>query len=294
MGALPQKTRFFGQFLLSNGLVDERSLAEATHRQAAINLPLGALALGKGLLSERQVLKIHTEQKRTDRRFGEIAVDLGFLTRGQLDLLLSEQKATHSLLGEVLVDMGALQREALDRALKTYEKEQAAAEEAAKTALAKAPRADVVQIAADLTGRMLLRMGRLQAKVGRVVPGGQLPALGRIFSQRVSGGLPFGYLLALDDAVALGLARSMLEAVQGKDDLPTTLDALALDAGKELVNIIVGQMCGRLAGTGARGLEPAPPEVETTIPATEPGMLRVVVELSLPFGPAAFALDVGS
>lgn len=293
MSAGQGRTRFFGQFLLSTGLVDERSLAEATRRQAAINLPLGALALGKGLLTEKQVLKIHTEQKRTDRRFGEIAVDLGFLTRGQLDLLLAEQKATHALLGEVLVDMGALEREALDRALKTYEQEQAAAEEAARTALARAPRADVVQLAAELTSRLLLRMGRLQAKVGRVLPGGALPAHGRVFAQRVQGGLPFAYLLTLREDAALGVARAMLEAVQGKDDLPTTLDPLALDACAELVNVIVGHLCGRLAMTGVRGLEPAPPEVSASAPPPRPDETRVVVELSLPFAPAAFALDVG-
>ena len=96
-GSVAAGVQFFGQYLLSKGLISAQALADALAFQQSVNIPLGALALSKGLLSEKQVLHVHTEQRRSDRMFGEIAVLKGFISRQQLDELLRESIGEISL-----------------------------------------------------------------------------------------------------------------------------------------------------------------------------------------------------
>lgn len=277
--------QFFGQWLVDRGAVSAGALQDALAYQAAVNLPLGALALSKGLLSERQVLLVHTEQRRTDRRFGELAVQMGFLRRAQLDELLREQAEAHVLIGEALVQKGHLSRGALDDAFAAYRAEQMQAEEATRRALAEAPRAAAVEAAADITARLLLRMGNLSAKLTRVGWDRPLELQERTFWQRVEGAAPFVYVLTLSDAQTLTLGRRMLEPLQGAD-VPDGVNALVRDVVKEFVNIVVTQVCLRLARDG-RDHRPGPPEDG---PPPAPEGASVVVELVLPSGRVGLAI----
>jgi hypothetical protein len=279
--------RFFGQFLVATGVVDQASLDQALTQQAAVNVPLGALALSRGLLSERQVLAIHTEQRRTDKKFGELAVMLGFLRRAQVDELLRDQAEAHLLVGEALVQQGRIGREALDAAFADYKREQAGFEAELKRAIQQTATPSLVLAAADVTARMLLRMGKLPAKLAGVEQGGGLPPLDHVYVQPVDGDRPFTYLLALASRDVLSCARFMLEPLKS-GELPTTVGPLALDVTKELVLAVVGQVCGRLAGEGWR-LTPGLPEVAEAPPALSGG--HVVIDLVLPHGRAAVAVQ---
>lgn len=279
--------QFFGQFLIDRGAVTAAALEDALAYQAAVNVPLGALALSKGLLSERQVLLVHTEQRRSDRRFGELAVQLGFLKRSQLDDLLREQAEARILIGEALVQKGHLTRAALDEAFNVYRAEQARAEEEARSALTTAPFAAAVEAAVDVTMRLLLRLGSLSAKLTRVGWDRPLDLQDHVFWQPVSGEQPFTYALSLSSAHTLLLGRRMLEPLQGAD-VPEAVDALVLDVMREFVNIVVTQVCARLARDGRRYV-PGAPEL-TPLPAQR-GQ-RVVVELVLPQGVVGVAIDL--
>ncbi|MCO5171365.1 MAG: hypothetical protein M9894_34110 [Planctomycetes bacterium] len=278
--------QFFGQWLVARGHVTADALQDALAYQAAVNVPLGALALSKGLLTERQLLLVHTEQRRTDRRFGELAVQMGFLRRAQLDELLREQAEAHILIGEALVQKGHLSRDALEDAFQAYRAEQMEAEEATRRALEAAPRSAAVQAAADVTARLLLRMGGLSAKLTRVTWDAPLAPQDRTFWQRVEGAEPFAYVLTLSDAQTLALGRRMLEPLQG-GDVPEAVDALVLDVVKEFVNIVVTQVCLRL---GRDGREHTPGAIEHGEPPA-PGATRVVVDLVLPSGRVGLAID---
>lgn len=279
--------QFFGQYLIDCGAVTPAALEDALAYQAAVNVPLGALALSKGLLSERQVLLVHTEQRRSDKRFGELAVQLGFLKRSQLDDLLREQAEARILIGEALVQKGHLTREALDGAFNAYRAEQARAEEETRRALTTAPCAPAVEAAADVTMRLLLRLGNLSAKLTRVGWDRPLAAQDHVFCQAVEGDQPFTYALSLSSAHTLLLGRRMLEPLQGAD-VPEAVDALVLDVVKEFVNIVTLQVCARLARDGRR-YTPGAPEL-ASLPA--PTGQRVVVDLVLPQGLIGIAIDL--
>lgn len=278
--------QFFGQFLVERGVVSPDALQDALAYQAAVNVPLGALALSKGLLSERQVLLIHTEQRRTDRRFGELAVQMGFLKRTQLDDLLREQAEARILIGEALVQKGHLTRDALDDAFQAYRAEQADAEQATRLALAEAPGGAAVEAAADITARLLLRMGAMSAKLTRVGWDRPLDLQEHTFWQRIEGDEPLVYALTLSDAHTLALGRRMLEPLGG--DPPAAVDGLVRDVVKEFVNIVATQVCTRL-GRDGRQRTPGLPEVGAP-PA--PAGPRVAVDLVLPTGTIGLAVDV--
>lgn len=280
--------QFFGQYLVARAIVSPEALQDALAYQAAVNVPLGALALSKGLLSERQVLLVHTEQRRSDRRFGELAVQMGFLKRSQLDDLLREQAEARILIGEALVQKGHLTREALDEAFKAYRAEQAEAEQATRWALSEAPGGLVVEAAVDITARLLLRMGNLSAKLTRVSWDRPLALQEHTFWQPIDGDERFVYILTLSAAQALTLGRRMLEPLQG-GDVPDAVDALVREVIKEFVNIATLQVCGRLGREG-RDCAPGVPEVGSPPAPSGP---CVVVELALPDGVVRLAVNVG-
>lgn len=281
--------RFFGQHLVDRGLVTPAALDEAVAYQAAVNVPLGALALSKRLLSERQVLLIHTEQRRTDRRFGELAVQLGFLKRTQLDELLREQAEARILIGEALVQRGRLTRDALDAAFAVYRVEQQQAEDELRRGLAAAPGGAVVQAAADITTRLLLRMAGLAAKLTGVAWDRPLTLHEHTCWQRLEGDDPLVYVLTLADAQALALGRRMLEPLGA--EAPAAVDGLVRDVLKEFVNIVSLQLCARL-GRDGRQRAPGIPEAGAPPPPTT--RARVVVDLALPAGAVGLAVDVPS
>lgn len=117
-------SQYFGQFLLSRGLVSATDLERALSVQHETRMKLGVLAMNAGLLSAAQVQTIHEAQTRTDKRFGELAVELGFLSAADVDRLVASQRTANSTLGQTLVDQGSLSYERLESALRQYKEEE--------------------------------------------------------------------------------------------------------------------------------------------------------------------------
>lgn len=85
-------TQFFGNFLLSKGVIAAEKLVELLQKQSSEHFKLGTLAMHAGLMSASDVEHIVILQTHQDKKFGELAVEGGFLTQGQVDLLLSDQE----------------------------------------------------------------------------------------------------------------------------------------------------------------------------------------------------------
>lgn len=115
---------FFGQYLLSQGIINAQQLTKALTAQEIINKNLGTLALSKNLLNSKQVQQILELQKSEDLYFGECAQKLGYLTQTQVDTLIQIQNEEHVCLGEVLVTLGYISKEIRDRSLADFIKEQ--------------------------------------------------------------------------------------------------------------------------------------------------------------------------
>lgn len=97
-------TRLFGNFLLSEGVVDVSGLASIMDKMETARPMIGVIALSNGLMTAEQVLEINHRQKNENKRFGELAVETGYLTEDKLKFILESQKNEMTSLGQVLVD----------------------------------------------------------------------------------------------------------------------------------------------------------------------------------------------
>ena len=121
---LSPSTIFFGQYLISQGVIDAAQLDDAVKFQHKHNRLLGQLAVEKGYLTQSQIDRIKTEQKNLDLPFGVIAVRKGYLTPDQLDDVLFSQIVNTTHVGEALVELGHLPPEKLGFFLRQYNHEQ--------------------------------------------------------------------------------------------------------------------------------------------------------------------------
>jgi hypothetical protein len=285
-------SQFFGQFLVSRGVVGSDALEDALDYQKASNIPLGALGLSKGLLSERQVLQIHTLQRRTDMFFGEIAVQRGFLAPGQLDELLREQAEARVLLGEALVQKEHLSREQLNEALVDYHASQAEAEGLIRYAMESHPEQRLLYLLSEITSRMLLRMAHLVSKVQRVesrAPTETSWAASRWFASDIEGDKRFTAVVTLSDEELLHVARAMLARVPGAPRA-TEVDELVLDVGREFVNLVVEHICSQLA---QEGVEATSMPARRPDPPADPALRWTTVSMVMPTSIDAVHLGLG-
>ncbi|MCG2703866.1 MAG: hypothetical protein L6366_05810 [Candidatus Omnitrophica bacterium] len=111
---------FFGQYLLSNRIIDAQQLATALTAQEVLNKKLGELALEQRLLDGKQVREILALQTKEDLFFGEGAQKLGYLTQEQVDKLVKLQSRQHVCLGEVFLKLGYMTKEQRDEALTEF------------------------------------------------------------------------------------------------------------------------------------------------------------------------------
>lgn len=121
--------QYFGQYLLSRGLVSPEQLGRAMTAQQETRVKLGVLAINHGYLTPAQVDTIHQAQTRMDKRIGEIAVELGFMTAAQVDELLASQQSSHLALGQALIDHGIMSYETFASALNQYKEEYSLSDE---------------------------------------------------------------------------------------------------------------------------------------------------------------------
>ncbi len=112
--------RFFGQYLLSKGLITAPRLLAAVEYQEKYNSRLGDLAVALGMVTPFEAQQINAKQVREDRLFGQAAVELGLLSDQQVRDVLATQRDSHVLLGQAVATLGYLDRSAVDSALADF------------------------------------------------------------------------------------------------------------------------------------------------------------------------------
>jgi len=117
----------FGQYLIAQGIVDEKSVYDALNCQKARKQPIGKIALQEKMLTVKQVfaiLNIKAEKlnnkSEKPKLFGEIAIELGYLDARSVDDLLSIQRKSVTPIGEILIEMGKIDHPTLETMLKRY------------------------------------------------------------------------------------------------------------------------------------------------------------------------------
>lgn len=115
--------QFFGNFLLSRGVVTRGQLISALEKKSSMHIRLGTLAIHAGYMSAGEVDEVIIMQTHQDKRFGELAVQEGFLTELQVKELLHSQSPDFLLLGQILVDEKLITNKELETLINEYESE---------------------------------------------------------------------------------------------------------------------------------------------------------------------------
>ncbi len=98
--------QFFGNYLLSRGIVTKDQLIRAMQEKSSAHIKIGTLAIHAGYMTANEVDRVIILQTHQDKRFGELAISEGYLTEQQVTELLRAQTPDFLLLGQFLVDDG--------------------------------------------------------------------------------------------------------------------------------------------------------------------------------------------
>ncbi len=151
--------RFFGQYLVDQGLISSDQLREAAALQQENNLLLGIMALNKGYLSQAQLEAILDEQKKINKKFGQIAYERNWMNQDQINELLQEQSKNHCFLGNALTRLGYLKSSILHEHLEDFRQLEKAKEEKLLSAIDRFDSPVQVKTALELTKDLFYRHG---------------------------------------------------------------------------------------------------------------------------------------
>jgi len=233
--------KFFGQFLLEQGAIDRDALLEGIRLQEQIGIPLCALALRNGCFSNDQIHALDTRHAGSPKKFVELALREGMLTFEQLETLSRAQPQKWLFLGEALAEGGHLKLAQLSELFEQYARTRAPAAGPQPAPRAAIPHHDVVTTFTRITGDLLLHYAKQLARVRSVERAHvRTHDITYLFSQKVTGDRRFWYALILSEPLTVSIAAAMLEEPR------ETVDADALDAVTEFVNVVIGNGCTEL------------------------------------------------
>ena len=115
--------QFFGNYLLSRGIVTKEQLIRAMQEKSSAHNKIGTLAIHAGYMTANEVDRVIILQTHQDKRFGELAVSQGYLTEQQVIELLRAQTPDFLLLGQFLVDDGIFTIEEFQDIIIDYQSE---------------------------------------------------------------------------------------------------------------------------------------------------------------------------
>jgi len=248
MGAM-----FFGQYLLSKGVIDGQALIDAIELQRKTNLSLTALAVRRGYLSEKQEEAVLLRYRTSDADLEVLCLESGMLDREQLEELLRIQRSDWVRIGSALVSGGHLTREEVVEQLAKFHDFQRDADREleANFKSCRDPESvkTIVELAAFHLGRLSDRAIKLQSLSEDL---GTLADGRRRYAQKLVGDRELFVVLDLPPAMAVAVAEGFIGMAleEGSES--------AIDAVCECVNIIGGNACTRLEASGLI-LRPEPP-----------------------------------
>ena len=261
MGAM-----FFGQYLLSKGIIDRDALIDGIERQRRSNLTLTELAVRRGFLEPTQEEAILLRYRTTDADLEELCLGSGLLDREQVDELLRIQRSDWIRIGSALVAGGHLTREEVVVQLAEFHDSQRDADQELKANFQACRDPEtvktVVELAAFHIGRLSDRPIKLQS-LGE--DSGALADGRRRYAQKLVGDRELFIVLDLPPEVAVAVAEGFI-GIPLEEDSESAIDAVC-----ECVNIIGGNACTRLEALGVN-LRPEPPfSTQGNEPAADAG-----------------------
>ncbi|MFP3153962.1 chemotaxis protein CheX [Lachnospiraceae bacterium ZAX-1] len=114
-------TQFFGNYLVSRGVIPPNRLAELLKIQAESHIKIGVLAVHAGYMTGGEVEHVFIMQTHKNLRFGELAIKEGYLTPEQVKALLASQTPDFLLLGQILVEQHIVSSTELQNLMTDYQ-----------------------------------------------------------------------------------------------------------------------------------------------------------------------------
>ena len=244
---------FFGQYLLSKGVINREALIDAINTQRNQNLNLTALAVRQGYLDKQQEEAILLRYRTSDAKLEDLCLESGLIDKVQLDELVRLQLSDWMRIGAALVAGGHLSCEEVEKHLDVFQEAQRRAEEQIETDFSACREPETVKTVVSLAvihlGRISDQPMKLQTLSDHAC---DLAAGRRRYVQRLVGDRELHVVLDLpvemESVMAEGLVGVPLES--GTE--------AAIDAVCEVVNIIGGNACTQLEACGFK-LRPDPP-----------------------------------
>jgi hypothetical protein len=272
------KPRFFGQYLLANGLINAPQLLAAVEYQERNNPRLGELALSMGLATQFEVDQIQALQATHDLRFGEAAQRLGLLECAEVARVLAAQSDRHVLLGHALAALGYLTPTEVEAAAAEFLTKEAQLEPESATIPEDLPLRRVAFELFHLAHKLLLRVCELPSKTERlrvvtdVVPLSDrnvLVTLRGALDPETPAATDTGVLLCVPQQIAVDLATRFSGEI-------APAETAVNDVVCELAGILCNNLRSVLAEQGAR-VEIGEPEVIPSRLSLPPGRRMAVV-----------------
>lgn len=244
---------FFGQYLLSKGVITREALLEAIERQRQTNLSLVELAVRHGHIDSEQAEMILASYRTSEANLEDLFFDIGGLDSEKVDELRRVQRSDWVKIGAALISAGHLTRDQVEEHLAVFQEEQREADQQleADFRACKDPRTmkSVVELAIFHLKRFTDRPIKLQALS---VGGGELAPGLRRYGQKLQGDRELHVVLDLPAEISSLVAQRFVGfAVDDGSEVQ-------IDAVCECVNIIGGHACTQLEARGFK-LRPEPP-----------------------------------
>ena len=238
--------KFFGQYLIEQGVVDSDQIRAALKLMDGENRSLGELAEAGGILTAEEAAKVNAQQRYCDIPFGELAVEMGLLSGEQVEYLVGFQEQTRLRIGQALVRLGFLPNERLVQLLVRFETEQALfriGDVALPEGLEGNPLAAAVL---DLFPKLLVRVARISVRIGKGRAAAEVPGYPVRVAVSATGDLGLLICLLGDEAFALQLACTTAGLDESHLEAARQNPVVLADGVGEFLNVLTGNALGIL------------------------------------------------
>ncbi len=248
--------KFFGQFLVEQGVISRDTLLQAIALQESVNKSIGDIVIELGYLNETDIEKINIAQRSEDLRFGDMAVKLGLLSQEQMQLALAKQSESHIFIGKALVKVGGLTDNDLQRYLDEFKADQSpyVTDHVVLPPGVKNP--ELWEMMADMTYKMFTRVARLTFRPIPCQAVDRLKHLHIVAALDFTGDIRCRYVISASEEVQRQIAKAMLSQENVSHEPQELLD----DTVMEFINVICGNIVAKSVELG-KMLDILPPEI---------------------------------
>ncbi|MGB9080242.1 MAG: chemotaxis protein CheX [Desulfuromonadaceae bacterium] len=238
--------RFFGQFLVEQGIVTSEALLSAINLQDRNNLKFGEMAVAMGLVTPADIQRAHNAQMSRDMRLGDLLVEMGLLSLDQMNEIVTRQNNTHLYIGEALVQVGALSRDGLQKQLDAFKADQAGYVSNGIELPVTSAGSSIWEMTADLTHKMITRVLGLQFRPGTCTVASAISSNFMLAAIDLSGDVEARYLISVSEGLQKSIARAILDETSVDHEPAEVLE----DTVMEFVNVVCGNVAAKASQMG--------------------------------------------